>query len=342
MNLNKLLKIGRASDWWEYKIPPLLAIAYATIIKNESIFIEMIPHLLFLLLALGLGAVYAYTINDLTDIEEDRAAGKSNQMAKIKPKYRWMIPLGFFLGGFSLFCVFIYRGDYLSGFIYGLPCVCFSLYSFRPFRLKEKGIWGVLMDALGAHFFLSLLMISSLSYVANVPIDWLWFGLVGAWSLIFGIRGILWHQFQDRDRDIKAGTVTFATTININRFKKHEIPFIFTELSLLLGILFIIGSTIVSVALLLYVILAILRYLIQDYKVVLILNSRSYNIQIAMLDFYVAFFPIALLFQAYLTEATVLVLLGIHVLLFPQKVVNILRDFKIISARLTKAILTLL
>ncbi|HWW42405.1 hypothetical protein, partial [Pedobacter sp.] len=79
----EIKKIIRSADWWEYKLPPLLAIGYATALKTPEPFLSLMPHLLFILFSIIIGAIYVSIINDITDIEIDQASGKKNKMANM-------------------------------------------------------------------------------------------------------------------------------------------------------------------------------------------------------------------------------------------------------------------
>lgn len=73
-------KVIRSQDWWLYKLPPLLAIAYA-----EILLIHPIITVLTFLLSISSVAAYGYIVNDIFDIEIDCKAGKSNAMAQFLP-----------------------------------------------------------------------------------------------------------------------------------------------------------------------------------------------------------------------------------------------------------------
>lgn len=144
----RFFKVIRSVEWWEYKLPPLLAIGYGTALKTPGVFMLAIPQLVFLLLALVIGAVYVSIINDMTDIEADLASGKANRMVGIRPEIRWIFPVLCLSSGL-VFCYFLYP-DLLSIFLYLIPWISFSLYSFRPVRLKtgEFGVYWLMLQVL--------------------------------------------------------------------------------------------------------------------------------------------------------------------------------------------------
>lgn len=290
-----------------------------------------IPQLIFLLLALVIGAVYVSIINDMTDIEADLASGKANRMVGIRPEIRWIFPTLCLALGLG-FCVFLYP-DQLSIFLYLIPWISFSLYSFRPVRLKNRGIWGVLADASGSHIFTSLLMISSISYITGQTIDWIWFGSTGIWALCYGARGILWHQFHDRENDLQAGLNTYAVKIDPAHFRKQELSLFCIELLAMTTMLYSLHLILPFLFLLLYLLLALIRSNHLSYKPVLIICPENHPFHILMADFYQVFFPLSLLITAAFLQPYAWIILLVHLALFPQKTITALKDFKSIFSR---------
>ena len=198
----------RAAEWWEFKLSPMLAIAYATAFLLKISILSLWPLLLLALVALAACAAYVSVINDLTDLEDDLASGKANRLAGKSRVF----------GATALACCIVpgaavaicWRDDPLLLSLYLAPWAAFTLYSLPPFRLKKRGVLGLLADACGAHLFPTLFA-ASLVYRRNAgPVDAVWLASVAAWSLSFGLRGILWHQLSDLHNDEKIGLRTFA------------------------------------------------------------------------------------------------------------------------------------
>jgi len=321
----EIKKIIRSADWWEYKLPPLLAIGYATALKTQEPFLSLMPHLLFILFSIIIGAIYVSIINDITDIEIDQASGKKNKMANMPSYLHWLLPLLCLLAGYI--CTLYFLPDIQSIFLYSIPWISFSLYSFKPIRLKDRGLLGVFADASGSHIFTSLLVISSISFIAHSNVDWIWFTSTAIWALCYGIRGILWHQYLDRKNDLLTDTKTYASRLEPKRLKKMEIMIFVLELAALTFMLFVIGQVLPVLFLLIYVILALFRTILFKYKTVIILSPENRSFHILMADYYQVFFPVSLLVAASLIDASVLLVLFIHLVLFPQKPWFILNDF---------------
>jgi len=322
--MKKILRIIRSGEWWEYKLSPLLAIGYATALLNSASVYRVAPWLLLILISTIVGATYVSVINDITDIQEDLAAGKSNRMSKINTRLRWIIPTCCAAVG-VLFLIFFYR-DNLSRILYLLPWISFSLYSFPPVRLKKRGLWGTFADACGSHVFISLLIIVSVDEVTQAPVDWSWFFAFAIWSFFYGLRGILWHQFTDRKHDLQINLATFATRADPGTFSTTSMILFSIELFAFIFILIKISVLLVFVFFLLYLGLVWIRYKKLDQRIVLIVAPENVPYQILMVDYYQSFFPFSILLYASLTQANAWILLVLHSLLFNATIRKVARD----------------
>lgn len=329
--MRKIWNIIRASDWWSYKLPPILAIAYATIISSSTSIYEAAPQLLVIMLSVFVGAIYVSIINDITDISEDQASGKSNRMASMPAKLRWLLPIGCLLLGLGF--QFFYYPDNLSMVLYTLPWISFTLYSCKPFRFKKRGILGVLADASGSHLFISLLMISSLSYFSRIPINWTWFMSVAIWSFAYGLRGILYHQFLDRENDIEAKVNTYAAQISPESFKLPQLIISVVELLAFTVMLVLINEVLVYLFLAIYLLVIYARKRFLGYQVISIITEKNRPFQILMADFYQFFFPISLLIIGSIYNPISLIVLAVHLALFPHRILEYFQEMKMILHR---------
>jgi uncharacterized membrane protein HdeD (DUF308 family) len=318
------LKLIRSHEWWAYKLPPLLALGYATSLSSPVPLYKTAGWLVGVLISVIAGAVYVSVINDITDIRVDLASGKANRMASVPAAFKWIIPAVCIVFGF-LFIRFLYR-DRLSAWLYAMPWISFSLYSFPPIRLKTRGIWGVIADASGAHLFISLLTVATVSRFTSIAIDWIWFTAVGVWSLACGIRGILGHQFQDRENDLRVNLRTYATGKDPTGFKAASFIILLIECLALAVMLGRIANLYPILFLVLYFILVFIRYKRLGYAVVVILVPGGRPFQVLMDDYYQLFLPLSLLVYGALTQPWAWVVLAIHLLLFPGKMQWAARD----------------
>ncbi|PWT74662.1 MAG: hypothetical protein C5B59_10695 [Bacteroidetes bacterium] len=323
--MKKIFAIIRSGEWWEYKLSPLLAIGYATSLSTTTPLFQVAPHLLLILVATAVGAMYVSVINDITDMEEDLAAGKNNRMAKIPVNKRWIIPACCAIIGI-LFLIFFFK-DNLSRILYLLPWISFSLYSFAPVRLKKRGLWGTLADACGSHVFISLLIIASVDSFTGSPLDWTWFFAFGIWSLFYGLRGILCHQFTDRKHDLQINLGTFATRTDPKSFSTISMILFSIELFAFTFILFRISLFIVYFFLMLYFALVLIRHKKWGQRTVLVVAPDNLPYQILMVDYYQSFFPISILLYASLTQPNAWIVLLAHVILFNATIRKAAWDF---------------
>lgn len=318
----KWLETIRYSEWWVNKLCPLLALGYATILMNGGPFLRGALFLAFLLFSIANGAAYVCFINDITDIREDLVCGKRNRMIGVPRRLRWILPVACLLVGAPF--LYILWPDWLSMVLYPLPCIAFSLYSFEPFRLKRRGFWGVLADASGSHLFPSLYIVSAMSFYTAGRLNWVWFGAVAVWSLCYGLRGILWHQFRDRDNDLKAGVNTFASRKEGIR-REGRLIFL-VEILALSVMLYQTGQPLCVLFLGLYLFLVVMRAKILGRQVILVQADEHRKFQILMMDYYQTFLPLALLAVACGMESAAIVVLVIHVSLFPFNIRDAGRD----------------
>lgn len=321
----KVISIIRSQEWWAPKLSPLLAIGYATALICDVPLYQVILWLIFLLCALIFGAIYVSVINDLTDLEEDIASGKSNRIQQVPARFRWLIPASCLLLGLG-FGYFLYP-DLLSCVLYLMSWIVFTLYSVKPVRLKNRGILGVFADSCGSHLFTSLLMVTSVSYKAHHPVNWIWFGAIGVWAFCYGLRGILWHQFSDRDNDIKVNLNTYASRVTPEEFKPKVLIIFALEIIALIVILHEINLIITLIALILYFILVYIRYSRYKRLPILVMKPGEELFQIFMADYYQIFFPLSLLLFAVGQNTLNLIPLITYILLFPFGLWSALRDY---------------
>ena len=187
---------------------PAICVFYATARLIGVPIVWFWPSILLLLLALLAEGIYVSITNDIADRECDTAAGKANRSLGMSRAMLALIIAATLAVGAAI--SFTWRdspwlmGTYLSAWL------VFTLYSLPPFRLKERGLLGVLADAAGAHLFPALVAVLLAYRAAVQPPDPMWVGIVGVWAFANGVRGILWHQLADLEHDRAAGVRTFA------------------------------------------------------------------------------------------------------------------------------------
>jgi 4-hydroxybenzoate polyprenyltransferase len=228
----------RTADWWASKIPPLLAVAYAGFLLGDIPAPIALPALLRLLLAILAVAGYGYVLNDVFDIDEDRRRGKANRVATLK---RWQQAALLLLLA-SLALAPLVRGPFstVSTFLAVMNLALPMLYSIPPIRLKERGILGLIADAMGVHVVPALFFAVSIAGLSERSGGWRMPGFIAAtgfWALVAGLRGIIVHQMVDRRSDLDAGVKTFAGGIDPRTARNVLVRIIFPAELLALSIL---------------------------------------------------------------------------------------------------------
>ncbi|HEX7756100.1 MAG TPA: UbiA family prenyltransferase [Niabella sp.] len=331
----KWLKIIRSAEWWEYKLSPLLGIGYATILKLGGQIFDYWRWLFIILLSLAAGATYVSIINDITDLNDDIIAGKKNRMLNLPVYCRWLLPLLGLLSGL-FFEYTVYYPDTVSMILYLVPWLLFSLYSFPPFRFKNRGIAGILCDAGGSHVFTTLLMVSSITFIMSQPIDRVWLTLTGIWALCYGLRGILWHQYADRENDIHSGLRTVATQTPPGRFRLTETIIFTIELLATLGIFLYLANPWIIIAYMFYVLLCFLRSRFLGQQPVVVLSNHNAPLQILQLDYFQCIFPLTLLIYATIIDRDNLLPLVFHLVFFPATPIRMIKDLKKIGTMIIR------
>ncbi|WP_158266420.1 UbiA family prenyltransferase [Allosphingosinicella deserti] len=313
----------RAGEWWDYKLVPILTFFYATCLLLGSGIGELWGGAVLLLLSLLPGAAYVSIINDITDVHDDLAAGKRNRMVGRSAAFR-MIAILLTLAGGAIF-FWLWRHERLLLACYGAAWIAFTLYSVPPVRLKARGLAGVLADACGAHLFPTMVAVALACASAQQPVDPVWLSAAAAWALGYGLRGNLWHQLLDRERDIAAGVRTFA-----ERHPPHVAARLGTWLAFPLEV--------AGLAILLWKmasllpLLGIAAHLCFCYRRMRLWQMRPViadpkpGFFIFLHEYYDVLLPLSVLAASAVTHPADLVVLGLHLLLFHRRALVVAED----------------
>src|SRR5438045_3826208 len=148
----------------------MLGTGYMTAFHLRSSLLDLWPTFVATLAGMAAAAAYVSLINDLTDLDEDAAAGKDNRLAHRSRRYAWGVIAGVVGVGVAV-AVIAWRDDPLVLGLYAGPWLAFTLYSLPPIRLKARGIAGVLADASGAHLFPHALIAVAVFHAVNRQLD---------------------------------------------------------------------------------------------------------------------------------------------------------------------------
>jgi len=305
----------RTGEWWDHKLVPILCGFYASAMLLGRPITGLWGSGLLLLLSLVPGAAYVSVVNDLTDIESDAAAGKPNRMAARSRRVRaaaLAVPLA--AGGVFFW---LWRGQPLLLVLYGAAWIAFTLYSVPPFRLKARGLAGVVADASGAHLFPTLLAAATPFVASGARIDPLWLWTVAAWSFAYGFRGNLWHQLLDREGDRASGVATFAAGRRSGSAAALAVFAFAIEAAAMAAILWRLGSALPVLALAAYGLLVWRRAYLWGIRPVIVQPKPPY--QIVLHEYYDVFLPLSLLCASAVRHPADALVPAAHLLLFHRR-----------------------
>lgn len=319
--LSDKLSFIRFYTWWNYKLPPLFGIAYFyTLLKDVPFDVALTRYGVLLISMIGT-AGFGHYLNDLADIEADRAAGKTNAAALHSPVQR--IALIIILLALSLLpWVLLHKVGAPLYFVMGI-LVLFVLYSLPPVRLKSRAFAGVLADMLYAHGVPALI-------VAFAMLDEVVWGdsqiaLIFFWQVLVGLRNIAFHQVEDVEADRIAGVKTWATQLGAESIKKICLWF-FHPLELL-AFAFIVVNIFQHTLLGGIILLTLIVWRLVVY---LFIYDRNY---MRNLGNYFSFvnnsneedLPVALLMCLCAADPWFIVVFALHMVLFPQFAIRLTR-----------------
>ncbi len=307
--------MSRSSEWWEFKIVPALVAVYATAAFVDVPVVSLWPVMLQMLIALAAGGAFASVVNDLTDRDDDTRAGKHNRLHGVRRP--WPLAMLAMSLGAGLAVAWVWRNSPGLLAVFAIGWIAFSAYSLPPIRLKRRGAAGVLADAVGANLVPALLGTLLVFEASGKAADPLWCVGVTAWSLGWGIRGIVWHQLVDRENDQAIGLPTLAT--------RHPVKTVVGRVGWVVFPIEILGLSVLLAEAPAPAIAALfaagwLTYVkIERFRTHLIVVEPRKRYTMVLQDYYEVFLPLGLLIGAALSHAWDLIALALHLVLFPSR-----------------------
>ncbi|MDX2362336.1 MAG: hypothetical protein QNK23_16125 [Crocinitomicaceae bacterium] len=321
----KKLRLGNP---WRYKIPLLIGLTYFfLLVGNLNSTVAFFSFLAAVCTAVGFAGI-GYLTNDLSDKSKDLLAGKDNIVGDLSAVFVGL--LGLLFVALALGPWFYLPLDYISIILIITEITLFIIYAFPPFRLKEKGILGLVADALYAHVIPAILASWTFFLVGGKQYEYMIPFLISlsAWQLVCGIRNILSHQLKDYENDIKSNMTTYIVKRGVDGMEnKMNRIFIPLEITLfLVFILFIhIEVTYMLPVLFIYWVIALNRFpkTVEDKSQPL--SKHRTNI----LDkFYIQWLPFIIITGGIFIDMEVRYIILGHILLFMKFPYKILRKIK--------------
>lgn len=311
----------RANAWWEHKLSPILATVYATAAFSRIPLLSLWPVVVLALLALIVCASYVSVLNDWTDAKDDQLSGKPSRWLG-KPRIYPVLLLAACVAAGCGFLI-VWRKETWLFSAYLFCWLAFTLYSAPPFRLKVRGIWGVLADASGAHLFPTLFAVVLVYHWDRTEAPAPWTLLIALWSLAAGVRGILWHQLEDADHDRKIGLRTFAC-LHTKGAERLGVLVFWLELAAFLPMLWLTRNALAASFLVLYGLFAWVRRRLL--RIGLDVAKPGQASRMAMLEYYIVLYPLAYLLIASWQQPLVLLLLLFHSILFSRQLLYMVHE----------------
>jgi 4-hydroxybenzoate polyprenyltransferase len=198
--------IVRWNNWAYCKIAIVVAcLCYATLARDE-LDAAALGDSVLLFAMLCCYAAFGYAINSFSDAPLDASVGKYNPFSAMSPRETY-VTLGkvgvVALSAGAGVAVYYWRPDVaaLVALGYGLA----AAYSLAPFRLKGRGLLGVIASPLAQHA-----IPAAIVFTATRTWDAASISLCGLSTLI-GLRFILVHQLADKANDAAAKIRSVAT-----------------------------------------------------------------------------------------------------------------------------------
>jgi 4-hydroxybenzoate polyprenyltransferase len=212
----------RVEDWWRSKAALLMGFVYLFALWFDIPMQAFIPlSVLSVVVIIGF-ASFGYVVNDFFDKEKDRLSGKKNFLLGKSTSYQ--IGLVLLTLAFVSFSWLYLPATFYSFILISIQLTLFIIYSVPPLRLKEKGIAGLITDALYAHAVPVVLAAYTFLLASGRSLPWLSLILLSIWQFAIGIRNILLHQSEDIDADARSRTQNYSASLS-ERARHHILLF---------------------------------------------------------------------------------------------------------------------
>jgi 4-hydroxybenzoate polyprenyltransferase len=307
----------RYRAWWFNKIPLSFFLGMALVAGNP-----LTPHVgaafVALVAAVCCAANYGYALNDLFDLEEDRRGGLVNAAADVSRRYIWMIialsgagALAFATAAAGIAGLALTSAELMLPLVYSIP----------PIRLKERGLLGILADALAAHVYPALLALIVVQHLGLYSPRAALTVTVGLWSLATGLRGIISHQLQGAEHDQMAGLSTIVHWIGHREMASFVVFFILpTEVVCFTATMVELHSAFLLLIWIIYVAYECLKSALDVFPVTVFTRRGQRYMPFVDEGFYKVWGPMAAIATAGLTDALYLLLLPTYIVLFRPRV----------------------
>jgi 4-hydroxybenzoate polyprenyltransferase len=233
---------NRLWDNAQYKFSIVFCSLYVVLFSFRSLNSKILLYIFIsILLSIGIAGI-GYAFNDYIDYEDDKKKTKNKIYLYSFPNFRGIILIFIFLV-LSVFPWFLLPFDRFSLLLIITEFLLFIIYALPPLRLKERGLAGVITDALYAQVIPCILATYTYSKIGEKTsfyTSFIWIYI--SWLIILGCRNIINHQIQDYHNDINTNTQTFVTKHGITKSKRWVL-YLLIPIEFLLFLLLVFLST---------------------------------------------------------------------------------------------------
>lgn len=230
----------RWDEWYDSKIAFLLICMYYAALAQPAPGGQRLAEMAFLLVTLCAYAAFGHLVNDFSDREADRVAGKRNVLATLSDQKgrAWVLGAAVIAGVLAL--PYWQQPAVLVSLISAYALAAF--YSLPPLRLKERGAAGLVAAAVAQRTLPCLVVFYAMNF-------WNWTAVaLCVLNTLIGARYILVHQILDAPNDARAGIRTFGTDHSADVLRAFLTRLLFPlELVSLAVVLLLMGRNIPAV-----------------------------------------------------------------------------------------------
>jgi|GEM_PF-6259896 len=203
----------KLEKWWVYKIAGgLLTAVLFTVFYHMPITNAYWRDLTLLFAGFISLAVFGHLVNDLSDLQSDRLAGKSNLVDTVGKNAAFVVLFG--TSGLAFFFISLLGSPLLLG-LASVQILLNLMYSVRPIRVKERGGWAILITGFYERT-LPYIMIAVL-LVKHGPTEiYLLLPAYLTWSFLWEVRNFITGQKADRLLDLQSQQNTVSLVISDN------------------------------------------------------------------------------------------------------------------------------
>lgn len=328
----------RFSNWWQYKAAPLVGLfflmAYVSGMEPAASLLVLGASVITIVGIAGLG----YFINDLGDIEYDRRVHKTNRASRMSFGRKVLVTVVLLA---VAFLPWLYLpDDIFSRMLIAFQFLLYIVYSLKPFRLKERGLAGIICDSLYGLTVPAALAVYTYHLIGNGSLQYFpaFFILLILLFAAKGFRNILLHQLEDRHNDKKSGVQTWVLNYGGGKtIRLINLVITPVELFLLLGWIAVASFSIPFfwISMIVFGAYHVLKIGMWGTLGVTRRHLR-FKFLYALNDYYEAWLPLYSLGLLLSADWRFSVFIPVTIVLFPGTFVNILSGFSKIAENLKK------